>query len=30
MVANILLLLWIWLMVEIEKSKVIDETYEWF
>jgi hypothetical protein len=30
MILNILLVLWAWLIYEMEHSKVVDENYEWF
>jgi len=30
MLVYILVVAWAWLIVEIEKSKIIDETLEWF
>jgi len=30
MIVNILLLVWFWLIIEIERSKIVDENLEWF
>jgi hypothetical protein len=30
MLADILLVLWVWLFIEIEKSKIVDEQFDWF